>query len=71
VIAGKWRVQHRRLAPGRPGADHCWQRIEGRLIDPDNRAALLLGFALSAGHRLVLQRSIAASSRCVARRIGF
>jgi len=59
------------LANRRIGSHQCRQQIETRFIDPNQRSLFVGGFFLSTGQRSSRQRAIAASSRCVARSIGF
>jgi hypothetical protein len=45
MVMGERRVQQRRLAPRGVGADDPGQRVEGRLVYPDEGPLLALGFA--------------------------
>jgi hypothetical protein len=71
MVMGERRVQQGRLAPRSVGADDAGQRVEGRLVYPDERALLALSFAFSAGQRSAVQARMASSSRWVARKPGF
>jgi hypothetical protein len=71
MIACQRDAQHRRLSTRGVGTHDPGQQVEAGLIYPDNGAVFLSGFFLIAGQRSAYQAAIAASSRCVARRIGF
>jgi len=71
MVMGERRVQQGRLAPRGVGADDPGQRVEGRLVYPDERALLALSFAFSAGQRCSVHARMASSSRWVARKPGF
>lgn len=71
MVARQGDGEHRCLAARRISADHTRQQIEGGLVYPDERTLLALGFFLSAGQRSVCHWAIAASSRWLARRVGF
>ena len=71
MIPRQGQVQDGRLATRRIGSDHTRQEIEGRLVYPDLGPPFGLGFFLIAGQRCSPQAAMAASSRWVARRIGF
>jgi hypothetical protein len=45
MVMGERRVQQGRLAPRSVGADDPGQRVEGRLVYPDERPLLALSFA--------------------------
>lgn len=45
MVMGEGRVQQGRLAPRGVGADDAGQRVEGRLVYPDQRTLLALRFA--------------------------
>ena len=71
MVMGERRVQQGRLAPRGVGADDARERVEGRLVYPDERTLLALRFALRAGQRSAVQARMASSSRWVARKPGF
>jgi len=53
------------------GAYQGRQKVEARFIYPDDRSTFFLSPFFTAGQRSVYHASMAASSRWVARRIGF
>jgi uncharacterized membrane protein len=63
-------MQHRGLAPGRPGAHAVRPFTDAALVYEDDGAALSGAVFFNAGQRLVFQRRIAASSRWMARPLG-
>src|SRR5215472_15682927 len=71
VVPRERGVENRRLATRRVRADDRRQLVEAGLVYPDDGAPFLLGFAKSAGRRSSCHSLMAASSRWVARRIGF
>src|SRR3972149_5387464 len=71
VIPRQPHAQDGGLPTGRISANHGGQEIEARLVYPDDGSAFFLGPLFIAGHRSVYHAAMAASSRWVARRIGF
>src|SRR5690242_17984982 len=71
VVAGELNPQYWRLAARRVRPDAARQQIEAGFIHPDDYPAGRRSVFLSIGQRSVVQRSMAASSRWVARVIGF
>ena len=63
--------QDRRPATRCIGTHHARQQREAGLVYPDDGPPFGLGLSLRAGHRSLYQAAMAASSRWVARRIGF
>lgn len=59
------------LAFGRPGAYPRGAFADARLVDKNDQSSFSLGFFLSAGQVLRLQRCTAFSSRSIARLSGF
>jgi len=60
-----------RLATWRVGPDHSRQQVEARFVNKDKLAPLLAGLFFNSGQTSVRHASIWASSRWVARSIGF
>jgi len=71
VLVAQRDTQNRRLANRSVGAHHAGQEREARLIYPDNGSPVGCRPFFSAGQRCAYQAAIFASSRWVARRIGF
>lgn len=71
VVAAQREAEDRRLPAWGVGPDRTWEEVEARFVDPDDRPALLVSPLFRAGQRSVRQASIAASSRWLARSIGF
>lgn len=71
VIPRQGHAQDGRLPQGCIGTYDTGQEIEARLIYPDDRPPFFCRPLFSAGQRSLYQVSIAASSRWLARRIGF
>lgn len=71
MIAGLKDAQHRRLSTRRIGAHHSGQQVEARFINENQGATLAGGLFFNAGQVSVRQAAMRASSRWVARSIGF
>ena len=71
MIAGELAPQERCLPTRGIGSDHTGQEVKARLVYPDDGPPLITRFFWSMGQRSVCHRSIAASSRWVARTTGF
>lgn len=71
MVPSERHAQDRGLTTRRIGAHETGQEIEARFVYPDDRSTFFLSPFFSAGQRSVYQASMAASSRWVARRIGF
>jgi hypothetical protein len=71
VVAAQPQAQDRRLPARGVRADEPRQQVEAGFVYPDDGPAFLVSPFLSAGQRSACQAAIAASSRWLARRIGF
>ena len=71
VVAAQREAEDRRLPAWGVGPDRTREEIEARFVDPDDGPTLLVSPLFRAGQRSVRQASIAASSRWLARSIGF
>jgi hypothetical protein len=71
VVPRQGQPQDRCLPAGRVGAGNERQQIESGFVYKDDGPLLRFGFALREGQRSSRKAAIAASSRWVARRIGF
>jgi hypothetical protein len=71
MIAGQGNPQHRGVPTWSVGPHDTRQQIEPGFVYPDDRTAFGRGFFLSAGQRSVCQAVMAASSRWLARWVGF
>lgn len=63
-------LQHRSLAPRRPGSDPMGPLAQSAFVHKDYGSALLERFFFISGQRTRFHRRIAGSSRCVARPTG-
>ena len=71
VFVEKRSLQHGRLPARSIGAYHRRQHVKTRLINENHRSVLRFGFFLMRDQSSSTQRSMAASSRWVARSTGF
>src|SRR5438067_12634220 len=71
VVAAERHPQDRGLPARGVGADGPGQQVEAGLVEPEDHPPFFISPFLSAGQRSAYQAAMAASSRWVARRIGF
>ena len=71
MVSCQARADDRCLSHWGIGPHDRWQQVEARFVHPKQRVLLLYGFFLTSGHRSWRHRSMASSSRWLARRTGF